>query len=211
MVIAAQRAYSDAIRWIKAARPRRLEGWRFAWRAYAGCFAGGSALLGVIALIAPSEFGQVGTSTADAGLPALVIACLAGAVALLAFARRKHLWWLMTRIREPLVTPLTDERGYEEASDALASCPSAFQTRFAVTRVWGPAALVVLGATCAFSTAYFLLDAILSGGRVGWGQPAYAGAFLALGVIVFRLAAPSLATWRLAASVHKTTSTGYPS
>lgn len=209
MVIAAHRAYSDAIRWIKAAQPRRVEGWRFARRAFGGSFAAGCGVLGVIALLAPSRFGEVGTTTFRTGWPALALVAVIVVVLLLALSRRSRISSLIRRIREPFSRPLSEHPSFEGAAGALSACPSALKTRFAVGRVWGPVALGVVGATCAFSTAYFFIDAILALGAVGWIQPLYAGFFVVLGLMTFRIAAPRLATWRLAASVYKDATTGY--
>ena len=48
MVIAAHRAYTDAIRWLKSERPPRFNGWRLTRRLFQVCFIGAFLLLGGI-------------------------------------------------------------------------------------------------------------------------------------------------------------------
>ncbi len=124
--------------------------------------------------------------------------------------RRAQVRWAFERAREPYVRPLEEEPGFDEAVEALAECPAALRTRFALSWVWGAVAWAIVGGTFAFSTAYFLVDAVLARGRVGWQQPVYAVVFALLSLAVFAATAGRLATWRFAASVHKEVATGYP-
>ncbi len=125
----------------------------------------------------------------------------AAAVGLLFNAR--HLSWLFARIKEPFVRPLAQNRYFEGAADALAACPESYHSRWAVSWVWIPSLLAVVGVTCAFSSAYFVVDAVLSGGRIGVGNPIFAGANAILSALAFASGALRLSTWRLALSVHR--------
>ena len=69
--------------------------------------------------------------------------------------------------------------------------------------------MVVVACTFSWSTAYFAIDAILSGGRIGWGQPLYALGFALLSLVTWRLVEVRLATWRLATSIHREASEAY--
>jgi hypothetical protein len=209
MVLEAGRAYSRATRATRSARPRRIARATFARRAFGGCFLAGTAILGAIAVLSPAQFGQPGAATLKTGWPSLA---LVGAIAvgvLYAILRRRQLIWLVERVREPLLRPLNDAPGWDDAVDALESCPSPLRARFAFSWVWAPVAGALLGGTFAFSSAYFLVDAILARFRVGWGQPVYGLSFAALSLIVFSLTAGRLASWRFAASAYKEVSTGY--
>jgi hypothetical protein len=210
MVLEAGRAYATAKRFTRAARPRRIARGEFARRTFFANFIAGLGVLGAIGLVAPSQFGQPGARTLHTGWPSLLLIVLVACCVLAAVMRRAELSWLFARAREPFVRPLTEERGFEEAVAALESCPVPLRTRFAVSWVWAPVVWLVVGATFAFSSAYFVVDAILARGRVGWAQPIYCVVFAALSLIVFASVAGRLATWRFATSVHKEASTGYP-
>ena len=209
MVVAAGRAYARAARTVRAARPRVARA-AFARRALGGAFVAGIVVLGLIAFVSPASFGQPGASPARSGWPPAVLLALIAAGIAIAVARRAHMAWLVQRIRDPWVRPLEEVPGFVDAVEDLERCPAPLRTRFALAWVWGPAALAVTGGTFAFSAAYFVVDAVLARGRVGWGQPAYALAFAVLSWLVFALAAGRLATFRFAASVLKEATTGYP-
>jgi hypothetical protein len=208
MVIAGQRAYADAVRWIRSARPPIRRG-RFARTAVRTSSLTGLALMSLIALADPNRFGSPGSRTLRTGWPSVVvIAVLAGCV-LFALLRRQEIISAVTRVGEPYRRPLSELPSFDDAADALAACPGAFKTRFALLWVWRPLALVVVGVTCSFSTAYFVVDAILARGSVGWGQVLYACVFLAASFAVFAVSAPTVSTWRLSASVFKEVTSGY--
>lgn len=209
MVVAAERAYSDAKRWLRSARPRRIQRNRFAWRSFGGFFIAGIVVLGIISLLAPDSFGAPGTNTLGTGWPLVAVLGLIAASLLYAFVHRRRLSWLYTRVREPYRRPMKDHPSFDGAADALAECPAPYRTRFAVNYVWIPIGLVVLGATCAFSVAYFVIDAVGARFMVGWGQAVYAAVFVVLSVLTFGAAAGRLSTWRLATSVLKEVNTGY--
>jgi hypothetical protein len=201
MVLAARRAYTEAVRWLKASRPRRIDSGRFALRCFGGSLVAGIVVLGALGLLSPSSFNVPG-SRALAGKWTLALAGLVALCALILLARLSHLRWLFARIREPFVRPL-GTRHFEGAADALAACPAALHSRWATSWVWGPALVAVAGVTFAFSCAYFIVGAVLAGGRIGWGNPIAAGLNALLSILFFALAATRLSTWRLAVSVHR--------
>jgi len=209
MVLAARRTYSTAKKATRATRPRHIARSTFGRRCLLCCFVAGVVVLSVIGLASPGQFGAPGSSTLRTGWPSLALLGLALAGLLLALARRRHLVWLVSRIREPYVRPLEEYPGFEDAVAALQSCPAALRTRYAISFVWGPIAWAVLGCTCAFSCAYFVVDAILARGRVGWAQPVYALVFALLAWFLFAATAGRFATWRFATSAHKEATTGY--
>jgi hypothetical protein len=210
MVLAGSRSYSILKRLVRSARRRDLGRASFAARCLTASHAAGSSLLALIALGAPSNFGRPGASTLHTGWPSVTLLLMVAAGVVLAVTRRSQLAWLGARIREPYARPLTNEPGFDEAADALAACPRPLRTRFALSWVWGPVLWAVVGGTFAFSSAYFVVDAILARGSIGWAQPVYALAFALLGGVVFWLAAGRLGSWRFAASVYKEVSSGYP-
>jgi hypothetical protein len=207
MVMAARRAYSEAVRWLKASRPRRIDSGRFAMRCFGGSLAAGIVLLGLVGLLSPSSFNVPG-SRALAGKWTLALAGLVALCALILLANLRHLRWLLARIREPFVRPLGTKH-FEGAADALASAPGPLQSRWATSWVWGPALLAVAGVTFAFSSAYFVVGAVLSGGRIGWGNPVVAAINALLSILSFAIGATRLSTWRLALSVHREVSGRY--
>jgi hypothetical protein len=208
MVIAAQRAYSDAVRSIRGARPPVRRG-RFARKALRASLVTGIALMSLIALADPNRFGFPGSRTLRTGWPSAVVIGLLAGCALLALVKRREITSAVMRVAEPYRRPLSELPTFEQAADALAACPAAFKTRFAALWVWRPLALVVIGVTCAFSTAYFIVDAVLARGSVGWGQVLYAAVFFIASLCFFALSASTISTWRLAASVFKEVTSGY--
>jgi hypothetical protein len=209
-VLEARRTYADAVKWIRAARPRRIYPGLFAMRAFWGSLAVGIVLLGVLGLISPSLYVPQGAASLGKDWQALVLLGLVTVAVIGLLSRRRDLGRLTARAREPFARPLTGERGFEGAAGCLAACPAPLQTRFALSWVWGPVAVAGLGVVFAFACAYFLVDAVLSTFRVAWGHPVYAGAFAVLGILCFRIAAVRLATWRVAMSAHRDATTGYP-
>ena len=177
--------------------------------AFGGSFLAGTGILGSIGILAPARFGQPGADTLKTGWPLLVVVALVLSSALVAVSRRAEIGWLCARLREPFLRPLEEEPYFGEAVEALGACPGFMRARYALSWVWGPAAAAVAGGTFAFSSAYFLIDAVLARGRVGWAQPLYATAFALLSLLVFAAAAGRLASWRFAASVHKEVSGAY--
>lgn len=192
---------------MRSARPRRI-GWGFARRAFFRSFLAGAGLLALIGIVAPSQFGLPGRNTLRTGWPLAVLLIVIAAVAGYALLHRDGITAALRRAKEPYVRPLREHEAHEGTVNALDSCPTPFQTRFAAAWLWAPIALAVIGGALAFSSAYFVIDAVLSRFAIGWEQPALALANALSSVVVFRVAAPRFSTWRLAASARNTVS-GY--
>jgi hypothetical protein len=203
VVIAGRRAYAEAVRWLKAARPRRVDSGRFAARAFWGSFASGIVVLGVIGLLVPSAFGNPGARALGGGVWTLALAGLVAVAATGLLLNARHLRWLFARVREPFVRPLTENRHFNGAADALAAAPEPFHSRWATTWVWLPTLIAAAGVTFAWSSAYFVVAAVLSGGRIGWENPVVAAANGIVSAFLFAMGAVRLSTWRLALSVHR--------
>lgn len=60
------------------------------------------------------------------------------------------------------------------------------QSRFAVAWVWGPMVVAVIAVLFAFSSAYFLIDAILQRFVVGWETPILAAVSALVSIILWR-------------------------
>lgn len=210
MVVAAQRAYSDAVRWLKSARPQRLNPWRLTRRLFQICFVGSLLLLAVIGLLSPERFGSP-TSRLGRGVQWWALAALL--VTLLAWcaSRRRGIYGGARRLVEPLRTRFDHLDAFHPVVDALLSAPGAVRTRFALGWVWGPVAVVVLGAFFAASSAYFLVDAILARFQIGWEQPVLAIVNAISSFLVLRVGAKRLSTWRLAFSIHREVTGSYAS
>jgi hypothetical protein len=196
------RVYSNANRWMKAARtPIRAS--RFAVRAFGANLVAGLLLLGIIGILAPESFGpttsgRLGRGPALVGLGALILMCAA-----LALVRYRYVRGLYARIREPFVRRMSYDSHFEGAADALAECSDPMKSRWAMRWIYVPAIYVVAGVFFAFSVGYFAVGAILSLGKVGLGTPILAAANTVLSVLCFRVAGPRLTTWRLAVSVYR--------
>jgi hypothetical protein len=199
----ARRDYTNAVRWLQTARPRRIRAGAFSMRCFGGSFLAGTLVIGLIAFVSPGSFGVPGRRVLSSGVWtwALLAAVALGGVGLL--ANRRRLTWLYRRIREPYRRPFAGDDAFEGASDALARCPAPMHTRWAVSWIYLPTALAVAGVTFAFSTAYFVISAILSGGRISWMEPALAGINAALSLTSWSLGAVRLSTWRLAVAIHR--------
>ena len=91
MVMASEKAYSDAKKWLRTARPRRIERNRFAWRSFAGFFLAGLVVLGIISLLAPNSFGAPGTNTLGTGWPLILVLALIAGSLLYALLQRRRL------------------------------------------------------------------------------------------------------------------------
>ncbi len=208
MVIAAGRAYADLVRWMKKARPRGLRPWRLTRSIFRACMVGSTLVLGGIGLIRPSRFGSQ-SSSAGGGPEWWALGLLVALCVVAVMLRRRPIAEAAARLVEPWRRPLTDLASFEPAASALESCPAPLRTRFAIGWVWGPALLVVAGAFFAASAIYFVIDAILAGFSIGWEQPLLAVINMILSLVVLRVGAGRLATWRLAWSVHREVTGGY--
>ena len=202
MVLASTRAYSDLVRWMRSARPPGMDLWLRSRRHFTSSLIAGIVVLGLIGLLDPSSFGAQKAAFAR-GWPTTLLAGLLTLSAVLLATRFGRIRRAAMRTVEPWFQPLYESPAWPGASGALAACPAGSRTRFALGWVWGPVILVVVACTFSWSTAYFVIDAILSGGRIGWGQPLYALGFAFLSLGTWRLAEVRLATWRLAASIHR--------
>lgn len=209
MVLERRRAYSDAVAWVRLARPDRLSKGRFAWGCFVRSFFAGIIVLGLIGLATPSRFGIPGATAFRSGWPAFTLLGLVVLCVLTTIVRRRRIASLVERLREPWRRPLSDKPNYEDAADALAACPEAAQSRFAAGWVWGPMVVAILAVLLAFSTAYFLIDALLQRFVISLQTPILAGVNAVASILLWRLVAVRMSTWRFAASVYKNVSTGY--
>jgi hypothetical protein len=208
MVVAAERSYRDAVRWIRAERPA-LGRAEFARRATRSSLVTGVALMGAIGLLSPASFGVVTGRTSLTDWPPALVAVVVGLCVLYGILHRGGIRSVLELFRAPYVRPLIEHPGFEGAADALAACPRPYRARFAFVFVYRPLALGFFAVVCALSTTYFVIDAILARFLVGVSQPLYALAFWCLSLVLFYLAAPKLSTWPVAASVHKEVTSGY--
>lgn len=207
--MSARRAYSDAVKWVKSARPRRFSRLGYAERAVGASVAGALPLLATIGLVSPASFASPASNTLRSGWPLYAILGLLAVSLLYLAARFKRIRWAVARLRAPFLQPPEGDPRYEGAADALAACPGALRTRFALWWIWGPAALASLGIIAAVSATYFLIDAVLARFNVGWENAVLAGANLVLSFWFFALGAGRLVTWRLAFAVHRSVTVGY--
>ena len=207
--MSSRRAYRDAVRWVESARPRRFGRWRYAERAVGATISAAVPILGLIALASPASFASPASNTLRSGWALYVLLAVLAVSLLYLLSRARRIRWAFARMREPFVrAPEGDER-YEGAADALAACPAALRTRFAVWWVWGPIVIALLAVTAGFSATYFVIDAILARFNVGWEHPLLAAANLVVSFVVFAFVSARLATWRLAVAVHRSVTTGY--
>jgi hypothetical protein len=212
----ARSAYSDAVKWTKLGRPPRLNRATFAGRCWQNSFIAGVTVLGIIGFLSPSTYGQTrGFSSRGQigalglGWPGLVLVGMVALGLLYAFLQRDGIRWTVVRVIDPWRRPLDENPNYEGAVGALGASSDANRTRYLWRFVYKPLVLAVLATFFAFSSAYFLVDATLAQFDVGWQQPVLGVINSIISVVLWRLAAVGLSTYRLAASVHKTVSTGY--
>ena len=170
---------------------------------FATSFVMGTFVLGLIAIVAPGSFGVPGRRVLSSGVWTWALLGVIGASGAILLANRRSLLSLFRRIREPYRRPFTGDEAFEGAADALAQCNDALQSRWAVSWIYVPAGSAVAGVTFAFSSAYFLVSAILSAGRISWYEPVLAGANALISIVAWALGAVRLSTWRLAVAVHR--------
>ncbi len=203
MVVAARRAYSDLQRWMKTAAPRGRQRSAFGRRAFLTTWTLAVAVLGVIGLLSPARFGAPGSRAfgnraAATIILVVVLAALIGlAMQRARIVRTARTGWtvvLEEGIRHPHL---------EGALGALQACPAPLRTRFAATWVWGPAAVGVLAVILTFSSAYFLVDLLVSAGGAGPQGLLFAVGYAIAGCLAFLAGAGRLATWPLAATVRR--------
>jgi hypothetical protein len=203
VVVASGRAYFELIQSMRSARPSGMDVWLRARRHFASSLIAGTLVLGLIGLFVPGSFGPPQTTAFGNGWPPKVLGGLLILCAILLGVRIGRIRAATMRAAEPWFRPLYENPAWPGASAALAACTAGSRARFALAWVWGPVAIMVLACTFSWSTAYFVVDAILAGGRVGWGQPLYAVGFAGLSILTWRTIEVRLATLRLAASIHR--------
>lgn len=203
MVVASGRAYSDLVQSMRSARPSGMDVWLRARRHFVSSLIAGTLVLGLIGLVDPESFGAPQSDAFAEGWPAGVLGGLLILCVILLGIRIGRIRAATMRAAEPWFRPLYENPAWPGASAALAACTTGSRARFALGWVWGPIAVMVLACTFSWSTAYFVVDAILAGGRVGWGQPLYAAGFAGLSIVTWRAIEVRLATLRLAASIHR--------
>jgi hypothetical protein len=208
-MMSARRAYSDAVKWLRSARPSRLSRLRFAEGAVGATITAATPLLCLIALGSPEAFGSPSSNTLRSGWPLYALLAVLVLSILYLIRRAAHIKWAIARIREPFVRAPEGDQRYENAADALAHCPGPLKTRFALWWIWAPIGAAGLATMSGFSAAYFVIDAILASGNVGWGHPVLAAVNLAVSLILYAMAAGRLTTWRLAFAIHKSVTVGY--
>lgn len=208
-MLAARRAYVDAVKWVRSARPRRFARLRYAERAVGATVATAIPLLTLIALASPGSFGSRASNTLRTGWPLYVLLSILALSLVYLFTRRARIAWSVRRLREPFVRAPEGDPRYENAADNLAACPAPLKTRFAIQWVWGPLVIAVLGVMAGFAAAYFLIDAVLARFNVDWYHPVYAAANIVVSIVLFALASGRLITWRLALAVYRSVTVGY--
>ena len=208
-MLSARRAYVDAAKWVKSARPRGFRRLRFAERAVGATVATAVPVLTIISLMSPTSFGSPASNTLRSGWPLYVLLGILAVSLLYLFGRRDRIRWSLARIREPFGREPQGDARYENAADNLAACPGPLKTRFALQWVWGPVVAGLLAVMAGFSATYFLIDAILARFNVGWGHPLLAAGNLVVSIVLFALVSGRLVTWRLATAVHRSVTAGY--
>ena len=206
----ARAAYRDAVTWVKLARPKRLNATGFALRSFRSSWLAGIVFLGLIGLVSPSSFGAPGARGFFAsGWPSFLLLGAIVLCLLYAFAKREEIGWLVTRLRDPWRRAMTEDPNYEGLVTALEQCPGPLQSRFSMRFVWRPLVVAVLAGFFSFSSAYFAVDAILGRFLIGWEQPVLAAANALVSVVLWRIGAGGLSTWRLATSARNSVAGGY--
>lgn len=161
-------------------------------------------MLGTIGLVSPARFGSPGAAPFKSGWPWLLLLAIVGTCAAVVVIRWKSVTTMFRELRRK--TDATDE-ALEGAVGALEAAPAPLRTRFAITWVFVPGLLFVIGATFAFSTAYFAVDAVLARFQVGWQQPVLGVADTVIAFLLFRLGARRLALWPLAYRIYREVNT----
>lgn len=208
-MLAARRAYVDAVKWLKSARPRRFSRLRYAERSVGATVATAIPLLTLIALASPTSFGSRATNTFQTGWPLYILLGILALSLIYLVGRGARILWALRRVREPFVREPRGDPRYENAADNLAACPGPLKTRFAIQWVWGPLVVALFGVMSGFAATYFLIDAVLARFNVGWYHPVSAAAFLVISIVLFAVVAGRLVTWRLAAAIHRSVTVGY--
>jgi hypothetical protein len=209
MAPSTRRPYSDAAAWTRSRVPQARDRAALATAALAGMLVDSLLLLSLIGLFSPASFGASGTRAFGNDVRTLALLGLAAASGAWLVRRWRAHRWVVARAREPFRRPLDDDPAFPGAAGALAAARAPSKTRFALGWIWAPA-LGALGALASsLTTAYFLVDAVIARGEVGWQQPVLAGANLLIAWALLRAFAGRLAVWPLAVSAHRDATTGY--
>lgn len=196
-MLAARRAYSDAVRWTRSSRRRKLPVATFARGAFLHSLMLGILVMAAFGLLSPRSFGSPGSRALGSSWAALSMGVVLVAATLHFAARRRKIVRFWDLVRGTL-RGAPDDEAYEGALDALSSCPGPLRARFAVMWVWLPLAIGALGAVLAVSAGYFFVDAVLARFDVGPGQILYGLGFALASLIVFMIVSPRLLSWRVA-------------
>lgn len=197
---AGHRSYSDAVSWLTSMERSRIPPSRFALRLLDGSVVAGIVVLGVIGLVSPASFGSPGAAPFKSGRPWLVLLGLVSACVAVVAIRWRRMATVLRELRRR--SDATDE-ALAGAVAALTAAPAALRTRFATTWVFIPGLLFVIGATFAFSTSYFAVDAVLARFRIGWQQPVLGVADGIVAFLLFRIASRRLALWPHAYRIYR--------
>ncbi|MFN2389889.1 MAG: hypothetical protein ABR575_09850 [Actinomycetota bacterium] len=202
MVIAARRAYSDLLRWMRGAAPGRAERAVLGRRAFLDTWLTSLAALAVIGIVSPSRFAAGARPFGDPPV-SLALAVLAAVVGGSVAARH---WGRGTGSPRGWTAALgsgIEHPHVEGAVGALRACPAPFRMRFTAGWVWGPALVALLGVVFALSSAYFVVDAIVARGAIEPEQLLFAAGHALLSLVTFLLGARRLGTWPLAMTVSR--------
>lgn len=204
------RPYHDALAWMRSRVPSRRARSAIASGALAAALVDGTLLMSAIGLVSPASFGVAGGRAFGSTTRTLSLAAIAAACAVWFVMRLRTHRWVVARAREPFRRPLEEDPAFAGAAGRLEAARSPLKTRFATGWIWMPALAALGAAAAALTTAYFLVDAVIARGEVGWQQPVFAGVNLVVAWLLLRIAAGRLAVWPLAVSVHREATTGYP-
>jgi hypothetical protein len=201
-VLAARRAYADAVRWTRQSRRDKISTRVFTRAAFVLSVTVGMLVMSIVGLLSPKTFGSPGSRALAGGWATASMLVYIAVLGAAFVARRRKLAVVVGRVTEA-IRGIPDDEGYEGAVGALSSCPAPLRARYALGWVWGPVAAAVLGGLLAMCTAYFIVDATLARFDVGAGQPLYGAAFAVLCLLVWRAAAPRLLSWRVAYAANR--------
>ncbi|MQB00711.1 MAG: hypothetical protein GEU78_10515 [Actinobacteria bacterium] len=201
-MLAARRAYSDAVRWARASRRNKLPPAAFARGAFLHSLMLGVLLMASFGLMSPKSFGSPGSRALGSGWGTLSMVVVLVAAVLHFAVRRRRLVRLWDLVRGTLRGAPADE-GYEGTMNALSSCPGPLRARFAIMWVWLPLAVGAIAMLLACSAGYFFVDAVLARFDVGLGQVLYGLSFALASLLVFLAVAPRLLSWRVAYAANR--------
>lgn len=205
-----RRGYRDAVKWMKSRVPSRRTQTAVASAALTAALIDGTLLMSLIGLLSPESFGVSGGRAFGSTSRTITLVAIAGACAAwLALRMRTHRW-VLARAREPFRRPLEEDPAFAGAVGALDGAGPSLKTRFAVGWIWLPGIAVLGAGAASLTTTYFLVDAVIARGQIGWQQPVFAGVALVVAWALLRAVAGRLLVWPLAVSVHREATTGYP-